>query len=78
MFVESADAAGMMRRRLNIVNGYAGEQGGGMKREVTLRTSLSGNFRLIVVEERFDQRTGERYFVDENGSEWRLDNALDF
>jgi hypothetical protein len=32
MFVESADAAGMMRRRLNIVNGYAGEQGSSMRK----------------------------------------------
>lgn len=39
-------------------------------REVTLKTALTGNFRLLVVEERFDQKTGERYLFEEDGTQW--------
>jgi hypothetical protein len=34
---------------------------------ITLPTKLLGNFRLLVVEERFEARTQERYLVDDSG-----------
>lgn len=43
-----------------------------MSRDVCLKTSLSGNFRLLVVEERFDVQTGEPYLCDGAGREFRL------
>jgi len=45
------------------------------KRKVTLETKLPGNFRLLVVEERFEQRSGARYLVDEQGQVWRPEPA---
>ena len=34
---------------------------------ITFNTTLKGNFRLMVVEERFD-RKGSRYIIDEKGN----------
>lgn len=42
-----------------------------LHRNVNLKTKLPGNFRLVVMEQRNDQYTGEKYFIDENGNRWQ-------
>jgi hypothetical protein len=42
---------------------------------ITFKTSLRGNFRILVLEEHFDSKTGEPYLVDEAGLAWIPDPA---